>query len=220
MAHSSSSYYSSNDFTKFNGSYEQNDPSIVVDGEHVPSVVSNPNNGNMQSNNDTNTNTTHPHTAPSANTSSNGGRVIREVTSTTYRPTNSSNNNDNRPGDAASHSPWNKRNSMCQYYHEYPELMKMKQNRRRRTVLFGVVGGVTGLVVFGPILGVVGGLAGAYGTKVVSKRRERSRLQSFLTSPSSETRVATNAPVVEQQVTVPTEMRHEPEYPIHRATAL
>eukprot|EP00522_Entomoneis_paludosa_P008565 CAMPEP_0172439728 /NCGR_PEP_ID=MMETSP1065-20121228/614_1 /TAXON_ID=265537 /ORGANISM="Amphiprora paludosa, Strain CCMP125" /LENGTH=190 /DNA_ID=CAMNT_0013188449 /DNA_START=80 /DNA_END=652 /DNA_ORIENTATION=+ len=59
------------------------------------------------------------------------------------------------------------------------EILKMKQNRKRATVGAGVVGGVAGLLVLGPVGAVLGGVGGAVATKQIGKRRERKRLQKI-----------------------------------------
>jgi hypothetical protein len=60
-----------------------------------------------------------------------------------------------------------------------PDLSAMKKKRKRRTVAWGIVGGVAGLVVLGPLGAVAGGLMGALLTKARCKRREQRVMQCY-----------------------------------------
>jgi len=54
-----------------------------------------------------------------------------------------------------------------------PKLVRMKERRKRRTFVVGIVGGTIGLVLLGPIGAVAGGFGSALITKSIGKRRER-----------------------------------------------
>mmetsp|Transcript_20652 Transcript_20652/g.26646 ORF Transcript_20652/g.26646 Transcript_20652/m.26646 type:complete len:179 (+) Transcript_20652:137-673(+) len=77
------------------------------------------------------------------------------------------------------------------------EILKMKKNRRRATVGAGVVGGVAGLLVLGPVGAVLGGAGGAVAAKQLGKRRERKRLEKV------------------SQQEIARQMENSPELPVH-----
>mmetsp|Transcript_5231 Transcript_5231/g.11542 ORF Transcript_5231/g.11542 Transcript_5231/m.11542 type:complete len:197 (-) Transcript_5231:1164-1754(-) len=59
------------------------------------------------------------------------------------------------------------------------EIVKMKKNRKRRTVVAGVTGATVGLVALGPIGMVFGGVGSAVTAKVVGKRMEKRKMEKI-----------------------------------------
>lgn len=66
----------------------------------------------------------------------------------------------------------------------HPEIVDLRLRRKRRTVAVGVIAGVTGLILLGPLGAVIGGLGGALVTKSVGKRRERRRQSELMMAGS------------------------------------
>mmetsp|Transcript_12802 Transcript_12802/g.28830 ORF Transcript_12802/g.28830 Transcript_12802/m.28830 type:complete len:235 (-) Transcript_12802:198-902(-) len=93
------------------------------------------------------------------------------------------------------------------------ELLEMKLRRKRRTIIWGVVGGVVGVVFLGPIGGIAGGLAGSLGTRANGKRREKKKRNEIIQrnsgslpgncSNGSSNSVVVPAAPVEEDVVVP-----------------
>lgn len=60
-----------------------------------------------------------------------------------------------------------------------PDTMAMKQTRKQSTFAIGVVSGVTGLLLGGPIVGAIAGFATAAVTKRTMKKREKKALSKY-----------------------------------------
>merc|ERR1712043_24615 len=93
------------------------------------------------------------------------------------------------------------------------DLLEMKLRRKRRTVLFGVVGGLAGLIVLGPFGAVLGGFAGALGTRANGKRKESRRRQEIIKENEGHDHGA-HDPNVSSRV------KERKEIPVYHATAM
>lgn len=93
------------------------------------------------------------------------------------RPVSSSTNSTSGSNSGDNQIPTTKNNE---------ELKQMKRGRKKRVVTWGIVGGVTGLLAFGPIGGIVGGLIGAYGSKARRKRMERRRQEELIVAQKTQ----------------------------------
>jgi hypothetical protein len=60
-----------------------------------------------------------------------------------------------------------------------PDITKMKQRRKRNTVVAGVTAGVAGTILLGPLGGIVGGVGGAMTAKAIGKRKERRKMKKY-----------------------------------------
>jgi len=60
-----------------------------------------------------------------------------------------------------------------------PDIAKLKRRRRVAASTVGVVGGVTGLLVGGPIGAVALGVGGGLTVKAIGKRRERRKMRKY-----------------------------------------
>lgn len=61
----------------------------------------------------------------------------------------------------------------------HPEVLELKIRRKRRTVVLGVVGGVVGTLLAGPIGGIAIGAAASICTKAAGKRKEIDKMQQI-----------------------------------------
>lgn len=61
----------------------------------------------------------------------------------------------------------------------HPEILDLKVKRKRRTATLGVIGGVAGLLLLGPIGGIAVGASAAICTKAVGKRKEKNKVREI-----------------------------------------
>eukprot|EP00523_Entomoneis_sp_CCMP467_P001752 CAMPEP_0168758412 /NCGR_PEP_ID=MMETSP0724-20121128/21686_1 /TAXON_ID=265536 /ORGANISM="Amphiprora sp., Strain CCMP467" /LENGTH=233 /DNA_ID=CAMNT_0008807287 /DNA_START=63 /DNA_END=764 /DNA_ORIENTATION=- len=61
----------------------------------------------------------------------------------------------------------------------HPDMLDLKVKRKRRTAALGIVGGIAGMIVLGPIGGIAVGASAAICTTAASKRKERKTLQAI-----------------------------------------
>lgn len=61
----------------------------------------------------------------------------------------------------------------------HPEVLDLTLSRKRRTAIFGFVGGVTGLILLGPIVGIAVGACAAIGTSAAGTGRERRKMNEI-----------------------------------------